>query len=170
MEKCAPGFQGGARKRIDAIKMFFLARGSLFFPLDKWVEVMTRLYVFRFIWRGERRVHERTPIRRIVNFFSERTKEGRRAAQHLGFWPQKRHTRRSGCRRRRRLNNDPSKKDYCPNMNIRQSPLSPLLSLSHLMPCHTKKWEGMVRQKREENMSCRIGRIKNYDCVLSRKL
>ena len=105
----------------------------------------------------------------VISFSNERKgKEGApHSAQHLGFWPQKRHTRRSGCRRRR-LNNDPSKKDYCPNMNIRQSPLSPLLSLSHLMPCHTKKWEGMVRQKREENMSCRIGRIKNYDCVLDR--
>ena len=95
---------------------------------------------------------------------NERGKTRRAASRLLAA---KRHTRRSGCRRRR-LNNDPSKKDYCPNMNIRQSPLSPLLSLSHLMPSHTKKWEGMVRQKREENMSCRIGRIKNYDCVLDR--
>ena len=64
------------RKRIDATKMFFLARGSLFFPLDKWEEVMTRLYVFRFIWRGERRVHERTPIRRLViSFPNERKRE-----------------------------------------------------------------------------------------------
>ena len=70
-------------------------------------------------------------------FFLSRAREPSTAASRLLAAKNGRQARRSRGRRRR-LNNGPSKKDYCPNMNIRPSPLysSPSsLNLSHLILC-----------------------------------